>query len=132
MEIKGKLMTKLPLQTGEGAKGTWKKQTFIIQTEGDYPKDVAIIAWGEVVDKIEPVTIGSVLNCFVNVESRVFNDKWYTDVKLWKFDLESKGTSDGRYIGGTIKQSDPVNMDVPPLDRTPIIIDDEGYDELPF
>lgn len=123
MEIKGVLQKKLPLVTGEGAKGAWKKQTFIIKTEGEYPKDVAIIAWGEAVDKIEPIAIGSLMNCFVNVESREYNEKWYTDVKLWKFDIESSGT---------IKQTDAVNMDMPPLDRTPIIVDDKEDDGLPF
>ncbi|MEZ4905483.1 MAG: DUF3127 domain-containing protein [Spirosomataceae bacterium] len=38
MEIKGRVIHLLALQTGEGKNGTWKKQDFVIETDGQYPK----------------------------------------------------------------------------------------------
>ena len=83
MEIKGKVIQVNSLVTGQGANGEWKKQEFIIETEGDYPKKVCICAWG---DKIAEFALkeGETVNVSVNVESREYNSRWYTDVKAWK------------------------------------------------
>ena len=52
MQVTGKLIQMLPLQTGTGKTGTpWKKQDIIIETPGTYPKKVCISIWG---DKINP------------------------------------------------------------------------------
>ena len=40
MEVIGKIVKVLPLQTGEGKNGQWKKQEFVIETEGKYPKKI--------------------------------------------------------------------------------------------
>lgn len=38
MQIDAKVIDVLPLQTGEGKYGSWKKQDIIVQTNGQYPK----------------------------------------------------------------------------------------------
>lgn len=38
MEIKGKAIHMLPLVTGQGKNGEWRKQEFIIETGDQYPK----------------------------------------------------------------------------------------------
>ncbi|MEP6700606.1 MAG: DUF3127 domain-containing protein, partial [Bacteroidota bacterium] len=50
MEITGKLLQLLTLQTGTGKNGPWKKQDFIIETGDMYPKKVCIAAWGDKID----------------------------------------------------------------------------------
>ncbi|MFO7869119.1 MAG: DUF3127 domain-containing protein [Bacteroidales bacterium] len=89
MELFGKIIEVLPLQTGEGRNGPWKKQDFIIETSGQYPKKVCISMWG---DKIDNATIqqGNEIKASINIESREFNGKWYTDVKAWKIETESQ------------------------------------------
>jgi hypothetical protein len=88
MEIKGKLVQLLPLQTGMGKNGEWKKQDIILETEGEYPKQVCISLWG---DKINSqLQQEDVVRASVSLESREFNGKWYTDVKAWKLDIEKK------------------------------------------
>ena len=83
MEIQGKFVRILPMQTGENAKGGWKKQDFILETPGQYPKQVCISLWGEKIDQ-SPIVEGEEITASINVESREYNDKWYTDVKAWK------------------------------------------------
>ena len=51
MQITAKLLTLLPLQTGKGKNGDWKKQDFIVETGDSYPKNLCISVWG---DKINP------------------------------------------------------------------------------
>lgn len=84
MQVTGKLIQMLPLQTGTGKTGTqWKKQDIIVETPGTYPKKICISIWG---DKINPSVLqeGATLNISFDVESREYNGRWYTDVKAWK------------------------------------------------
>ena len=83
MDISGKIVSLLPLQTGQGKNGTWKKQEFILETGDTYPKKVCIAVWGDKID-MGPVKPGSAVTVSFDVESREFNGRWYTDVKAWK------------------------------------------------
>ena len=85
MQLTAKLVQLLPLQTGNGKNGQWKKQDIIVETEGTYPKKVCISIWG---DKINDAVLktGSMLNISFDVESREYNGRWYTDVKAWKIE----------------------------------------------
>jgi hypothetical protein len=82
-EITAKLIQILEPESGEGKNGPWKKQGFIFETEGEYPRKICILNWG---DKVSPdiLKVGHELKISVNIESREFNGKWYTDVKMWK------------------------------------------------
>ena len=88
MQLTAKLIQLLPLQTGEGRNGPWKKQDIIVETDGQYAKKICISIWG---DKINPAVLipGATLDISFDIESREFNSKWYTDVKAWK--IESSG-----------------------------------------
>jgi hypothetical protein len=88
MEIDGKIIEILPVQSGEGRNGTWKKQDFIIETQGQYPKKVCISLWGDKIDNsvLQP---GAEIKASINIESREFNGRWYTDVKAWKLEALS-------------------------------------------
>lgn len=84
MEIKGKLQIILPLVEGQGKNGVWRKQEFVIETLDNYPKKVVIHVWGEKVDDFKKYKIGDVIICSLEISSREFNGKWYTDVRAWK------------------------------------------------
>ena len=86
MDITGKLIMMLPLQTGEGKNGPWKKQDIIIEIPGQYPKKVSIAVWGDKMD-LSLLQLGNNLKVSFDIESREYNSKWYTDVKAWKLEL---------------------------------------------
>jgi hypothetical protein len=90
VELTAKLVQMLPLQTGNGKNGEWKKQDIIVETGGQYPKKVCISIWG---DKINTslLQIGKSLNISFDVESREYNGRWYTDVKAWKVEAAGAG-----------------------------------------
>jgi hypothetical protein len=92
MQLTAKLVQLLPLQTGAGKNGPWKKQDIIVETEGTYPKKVCISIWGDKINE-NVLQVGSQLNISFDVESREYNGRWYTDVKAWK--IESAGASAG-------------------------------------
>ncbi|MBX2845041.1 MAG: DUF3127 domain-containing protein [Saprospiraceae bacterium] len=83
MEIQGKIIQILPEQTGEGRNGTWRKNRFVIETSGQYPKKVCIDVWG---DKFDQMSLAEeqFVTASIDVESREWQGKWFTDVKAWK------------------------------------------------
>ena len=92
LEISGKVFKVLTEQTGQGKNGNWVKQDFVIETEEQYPKKVSFSAWGDKVDVVRKFRNGDRVKVAFNVESREFNERWYTDLKPWKIDM--LGTSD--------------------------------------
>ncbi|MEH6497267.1 MAG: DUF3127 domain-containing protein [Pseudomonas marincola] len=83
MEINGKIIALLEEKSGQSANGTWRKQECILETEGQYPKKICFMVWG---DKIDDFSIkqGENLVISVDLESREYNGRWYTDVKAWQ------------------------------------------------
>lgn len=89
MELKAKLIQLLPLQTGTGKNGEWKKQDIIVETEASqYPKKVCVSIWGDKINTSQ-LQIGKTLVISFDVESREYNGRWYTDVKAWKIEAAS-------------------------------------------
>jgi hypothetical protein len=83
MNIKAKLVQLLPLQTGMGKNGQWRKQDIIVETTGQYPKKICISIWGDKINE-KQLLIGNQLDIDFELESREFNGKWYTDIRAWK------------------------------------------------
>lgn len=85
MEIIGKLIKVLPEQYGESAKGKWVRGGFIVETIEQYPKKIAFTLWGE--DKVEAIKIvalNTTLKVVFEIESREWQEKWYTEARVSK------------------------------------------------
>ncbi len=123
LDITGKLITKLPQQNGQGKNGVWVKQDFIIETQEQFPKKVCISLWGDKAKELDSIAIGETIKLGINIESREFNGKWYTDVKAWKIEkLGSNQRNDSAPM--------PNDDNLPPfLEPTNTI---EPTDDLPF
>ncbi len=116
MEIEGVIVSILPLQTGQGRNGIWKKQEFVIETLGQYPRKVMMHLWGEKADEVR-LTIGERIKASVNIESREYNGRWYTDIRAWRIvKLTEAGTT----------------PDVPPLADNADTAGQHTADDLPF
>lgn len=90
MTIKGKVIQVLDVQTGTSKNGEWRKQSFIIETEGQYPKKVCIGLWGDKVNNPD-VVVGNLVEVSVNPESREYNGNWYTDLQAWRIEVVGGG-----------------------------------------
>jgi hypothetical protein len=128
MDIKGKVIQLLPLQTGEGKNGAWRKQDFIIETDGQYPKKVCISAWGDKINEAV-LQIGNEINVSFDIESREYNGRWYTDVKAWRVDVAS--TTNAATESYTPSSTPSTSSSTPPP-FAPIADDLTGEDNLPF
>lgn len=82
MEITGRLIKLLPEVSGESARGPWVRGGFVIETDGEYPRQVAFTLFGA--DKVamaKNIPMNSNIMVSFSVESREFNEKWYTDLR---------------------------------------------------
>jgi len=89
MEIKGKIIKVLPLQKGEGKNGPWKKQEYILETTEKITRKICFSLWGEKVDQFL-LNEGDEVEVMFDLESREYNGRWYTEVKGWKVNIQSK------------------------------------------
>ena len=83
MEITGTIVQVLPEKSGTSARGTWRKQEYVLETEGEYRKKICFMVWGERIDEFA-IRPGQRLTIGIDLESREYNGRWYTDVKAWK------------------------------------------------
>jgi len=116
MELKGKVVQILQPQTGMGKKGPWKKQEFIVETQSQYPKKVCLSAWGDKIDQYN-LSVGDMVNVAVDLESREYNGRWYTEARAWKVD--KNGSSGG-------------GDSIPLPSEEPVANENGTTDDLPF
>lgn len=92
--LEGRLVQILSAQEGQSTRGAWKKQDFIIETSEQYPKKVCICCWNEKTDELSKFQLNDNLRVSVNIESREYNSKWYTDIKAWRIEkLNTESTT---------------------------------------
>jgi hypothetical protein len=119
MELSGKIIKILPLQSGTGKNGAWKKQEFVVETPGQISRKVCFNIWGEKIEQFK-LTEGAEVKVSFDIESREYNGKWYTDVKAWKVETVNKGADE------TIpEEPDDYPFGVSPAEEMP-------QDDLPF
>jgi hypothetical protein len=104
MELSGKIIQALDEQSGTGRNGTWRKRDYILETPGQYPKKVCLTVWGDKIDQFN-IQAGQEITASIEVESREYNGRWYTDVKIWRVNNADNGTSGG--AAGNQKQDLP-------------------------
>lgn len=89
-ELSGRIVSVLPLQQGESKAGKpWQKQEYIIDTGGQYPKKVCFSLFGESITKF-PLQVGQDVTVSIDIESREWNSKWYTEVRAWNVTYASQ------------------------------------------
>ena len=87
MNIIGRLIKVLPVETGEGRNGTWHKGAFVIETEEQYPKKVYFTMWGEDrINSLNDLRAGEQIRVHFSPESREYNERWYTDLRCFRID----------------------------------------------
>ena len=128
MELEGRIVRKLNVQTGTSARGAWAKQEFVFEyQEGNYPTQVCMNVWGE--DKVRDLDkyqVGDKVKVSFNLSSREFNGRWYTDVRAWR--IEPAGQA-SQYAGAVAGGAGFAEAPMPSVQDIPAPMDD---DDLPF
>jgi len=114
MELEGKIIQINPLQSGESKNGPWKKQEYIIETNSQYPKKVCVTVWGDRVDQFNLLENEDV-KLSIELESREYNNRWYTDVRAWRVERLSPNQSDTAEPEILPPSNEPPLDDAPPF-----------------
>ena len=85
MQFKGKIIEALPVVTGQGARGQWVKQGFVLEYEpGQYPKSIAFDVFGDERLQKFRISVGEELICDIDfkvVKGR--NGGTFNSVDCW-------------------------------------------------
>jgi len=119
LEITGRIIQKLNKTEGVSKAGkAWSKQEFVMETQETYPKKVMISTMNEKVNDLERFNVGDTVTASLNLESREYNGRWYTDARAWR--IQGQGA-------GTTTEGDPFHPD-----NEPSFTADPASDDLPF
>lgn len=141
MEIIGKVVRLGTLTEGTSARGPWRKQELIIETEEQYPRTVCLICWTNQIEEIQKFAPGQTIKAQIEISSREFNGKWYTDVRVWRFDPVGATAPIGVPQQPMPQPSQPIQQQ-PMMHQTPPVAaptadyyppaSDDSTDDLPF
>ena len=85
MQFKGKIIEALPVVTGQGARGSWVKQGFVLEYEsGQYPKSIAFDVFGD--EKLQKfrISVGEELICDIDFKAvKGRNGGTFNSVDCW-------------------------------------------------
>ena len=86
MQFKGKIIEALPVVTGQGARGQWVKQGFVLEYEsGQYPKSIAFDVFGDERLQKFRISVGEELIC--DIDFKVVKGKnggTFNNVDCWR------------------------------------------------
>lgn len=130
----------LPLVTGQSARGEWKKQDVIFDLPGEFSRKLCVGFWNDKAIDAAGLRPGDRVALSVNVESREYNGRWYTEVRAWRMNrLDGSvqaGAPAGAYpqageqpMGGGGYQSAPQQASTAPQSAPTSAAD---VDDLPF
>lgn len=85
MEITGKIIEVLPLQSGTSARtgNPWMSQEYVLETHDQYPKKMLFRVFGE--DKIKQMNIqsGEELTVSFDIDANEYQGRWYNRINAW-------------------------------------------------
>lgn len=123
MQTTGTLLEIFPPVTGEGKNGTWKKQDILLEIGDQYKKKLCVTVWGDKID-LNQFQPNEALTVHLDLESRQYQEKWYSDIKAWKVErtgASSPTTTSPTTTGATKTNTPPEDFLLPTVD-----------DDLPF
>ena len=87
-----------------------------METDGQYPKNICVSILGDKINEVQ-LQVGNSLTISYELESREYNNKWYTDVKAYKIELMNNTATIPpiSYFEGTpnLKEDDKDDEDLP-------------------
>ena len=136
LEIEGTLAQKLPVQSGNSARGPWAKQEFILEyPDGNFTAKACFTAWGqEKVQDLEKYQVGDKVKVSFNLKSREYNGRWYNDLQIWKIapaGAQPAAPAQPAPQARSFAQA-PAYQQAPAPTLEDMPADSEGAEDLPF
>lgn len=127
MEVEGKIIQKLPPQSGVSKAGNnWSKQEYVLETQEAYPKKIFFSFFGDRANQY-PLNVGDTVRLSFDIDSHEFNGRWFTNINGWK--AEKIDTTAAQQPTATAPQAVPGGAPMPPM---PDFGGGDAADDLPF
>ena len=83
MELQGKVIAALPERSGVSARGEWKSQTYVIETQEQYPKKMAFDVFGA--DRITNfgIQLGEVIIVSFDIDAHEYQGRYFNQIRAW-------------------------------------------------
>ena len=91
MEITGKIIAVLPANSGTSSRtgNTWMSQTYVIETQGQYPKKLAFDVFGEERIKQFNIKQGEELTVRFDIDAHEYQGRYFNQIRA--FNVEKSG-----------------------------------------
>lgn len=91
MEITGKIIAVLPANSGTSARtgNPWMSQTYVIETQGQYPKKLAFDVFGEERIKQFNIKHGEELTVRFDIDAHEYQGRYFNQIRA--FNVEKSG-----------------------------------------
>lgn len=85
MEIQGKIIKILPLQSGvsRSTGKEWKSQNYVLETSDEYPKQICIEVFGDKINELS-LEVGVSYQFSIDIDAREYNGRWYNKISCWR------------------------------------------------
>ena len=104
MEIQGKVIAVLPERSGVSARGEWKSQTYVIETQEQYPKKMAFDVFGA--DRIANfgIQLGEVINVSFDIDAHEYQGRYFNQIRAWNVTkVQQQAPSQGGGFSGNVQ-----------------------------
>ncbi len=123
MEFEGVVYKIMPVTRGTSARGDWQRQEVIFELPQEFSRKICVIFFNKESD-VARLREGMTCTVSVNIESREYNGKWYTDVRAWRVQPKEETAAA------------PAMPDMPPFTEEPAYATPAApmaeVDDLPF
>lgn len=86
MHLEAVVIRSLGVQSGTSKAGNpWEKASIVVETQGQYPKKIALSNMKRA-QEFAALPIGSMYKFGIDIESREFNGRFYTDVSAYSWE----------------------------------------------
>jgi hypothetical protein len=110
MEIQGKVIAVLPERSGVSARGEWKSQTYVIETQEQYPKKMAFDVFGA--DRLAQFNIhsGEVINVSFDIDAHEYQGRWFNSIRAWNVTKVSQQAMASANAAGVANPTNQQNL----------------------
>ena len=107
MELQGKVIAVLPERSGVSARGEWKSQTYVIETQEQYPKKMAFDVFGA--DRLAQFNIrsGEVINVSFDIDAHEYQGRYFNQIRAWNVTkVSQQAAAQGGGFSGNAQSSE--------------------------
>ena len=127
MEITGKITYVLPERSGTSARGEWKAQSFVVETEDNYPRKMVFDVFGAERLQTFNIKVGDKVKVSFDIDAHEYQGRWFNNIRAY----------DVSHLDAAAAQAaaaDPQTTQAAPAPFPPAQPDaaGESTDDLPF